>query len=103
MAVDTRIQPTFVNGKTTPLPIEGLISTGPRNYDIMPDGKFIVVVAASSTGLKAPTAQFSVTLNWFEELKRKVPLKRVCTHCAGSLARSVMGFDNFRSSAVRQF
>jgi hypothetical protein len=75
MAVDTQIQPTFVIGQTTPLPIEGLVSTGPRNYDIMPDGKFIVVVAASSIGLKAPTAQFSVTLNWFEELKRKVSLK----------------------------
>jgi hypothetical protein len=75
MAVDIQTQPAFVIGQTTPLPIEGLISTGHRNYDIMPDGKFIVVVAASSNGLKAPTAQFSVTLNWFEELKRRVTVK----------------------------
>ena len=45
MAVDIQTQPVFVIGQTARMPIEGLVSTGPRNYDIMPDGKFIVVVA----------------------------------------------------------
>ena len=73
MSVDIlQTQPAFVIGKTTPLPIEGMISTGPRSYDIMPDGKFIVILPAGSN---AGTPQFSVTLNWLEELKQRVPVK----------------------------
>ena len=75
-AVDIQTQPTFTVGKTTPLPIEGIISTGPRGYDITPDGKFIVMLpsAAAQSG-KASAQQFDVTLNWFEELKQRVPSK----------------------------
>jgi serine/threonine-protein kinase len=75
MAVDVQTQPSFVFGKTTALPIEGMISTGPRSYDIMPDGKFIVVLSAGSNAGKSPAPQFSVTLNWLEELKQRVPVK----------------------------
>jgi hypothetical protein len=48
-----------------------------RAWDILPDGRFIGVVPASepeSSGAPA-TPQFRVVLNWFEELKARVPAK----------------------------
>jgi hypothetical protein len=77
MSVDIQTQPSFAVGKTTPLPIEGIIDTGPRSYDITPDGKYFLVMVAKSQvdPTKAPSEQFNVTLNWFEELKQRVPVK----------------------------
>ena len=47
-------------------------TTGPRNYDLSPDGKrFLMIkdaVVAESAG-----PQIIVVQNWFEELKRKIP------------------------------
>jgi hypothetical protein len=42
--VDIQTQPSFVSGKTTPLPIQGIVASGPRPYDITPDGKYFVVM-----------------------------------------------------------
>jgi len=36
------------------------------NYDVTPDGHFVMV--------KNDPARLNVVLNWFEELKRKVPI-----------------------------
>ena len=49
------------------------ILLGPgRNFDITPDGKqFIVVMPATTAGDEQ--GQIAVTLNWFEELRRRVP------------------------------
>ena len=38
----------------------------PKYYDVAPDGRFLVVEDRSTT-------QFNVVLNWFEELKQRVP------------------------------
>ena len=47
----------------------------PRNHDIAPDGKRLITVG-DATESGAPTApQIRVVLNWFEELKDKVPTK----------------------------
>ena len=48
-----------------------------RNNDITLDGKrFLGVVAAGQTASGAPAApQIQVVLNWFEELKARVPTK----------------------------
>jgi len=78
MAVDVQIQRGFVAGKTTPLPIEGIVyGAGPRPYDVTPDGQHFVVMVpkAQPTPDKAPPEQINVTLNWFEELKQRVPAK----------------------------
>jgi Tol biopolymer transport system component len=77
MAADVQTQPSFLVVKTTPLPIEGIIGeTGPRNYDITPDGKFIVMVPRSqSDSDKAAPEQINISLNWIEELKQRVPVK----------------------------
>jgi hypothetical protein len=42
-----------------------------RNYSVSADGRSFVFV--KSPGLLDLTSQLVVTLNWFEELKRKVP------------------------------
>ena len=76
LSVDVQTQPTFAFGKTTALPIEGIVAGGPRAYDITPDGKyFIVMLPASTTDPgKAAPPQINITLNWFEELKQRVPV-----------------------------
>jgi serine/threonine-protein kinase len=69
-AVSVTTQPSFTFGSPAPIPRGGLMgtNTGPRTYDVLPDGRFIGVVAA---GL-AP--QIHVVLNWFEDLKQRVPV-----------------------------
>ena len=76
MAVDIQTQRGFVFGKTTPLPIEGIITTGPRPYDVTPDGKYFVVMVPRSQAEAGTTIpdQINVTLNWFEDLKQRVPI-----------------------------
>jgi len=76
--VDVEIQPSFVIRKTTPLPIKGVIGeTGPRSYDTTPDGKHFVVMLPKpyADADKAPSEQINITLNWFEELKQRVPVQ----------------------------
>jgi eukaryotic-like serine/threonine-protein kinase len=78
--VDVRTEPSFSTGRPTTLPIEGTIHpVAQRNYDITPDGKqLIVVLPASASGsgsARAASPQITVVLNWFEELKTRVPIK----------------------------
>jgi hypothetical protein len=49
-----------------------------RNYDLTPDGKILGLVDASErTQSGNPDApEFRVVLNWFEELKARVPAKQ---------------------------
>jgi serine/threonine-protein kinase len=76
-AVSVTTRPSFSFGNPVITP-RVFIERGPtveRTYDVMPDGRFLAVVAAgqnSTTG--APSApQIQVVLNWFEELKTRVP------------------------------
>ena len=62
-------------GRPESLPVTGILrdtfSGGDRNYDIMPDGqKFLVVRRPEQTG----QPQIYIILNWFEELKERVPV-----------------------------
>jgi hypothetical protein len=41
-----------------------------RNFDLLPDGRFIGVVEAAET-----QPQVHVVLNWLEELKERVPAR----------------------------
>ncbi len=74
MAVDISTQPGFVAGKPRQL-FEGDYVPDPyarANYDVSPDGqRFLMLKPSEQTG-NAPT-QINVVLNWFEELKRRVP------------------------------
>ncbi len=47
-----------------------------RAFDITPSGKFVgLVEGRAETGVPADS-QFQVVLNWFEELKARVPTKQ---------------------------
>jgi hypothetical protein len=75
MAVDVATQPSFSAGKPRML-FEGqylttdwpLIST---SYDVSADGQRFLMVKATEQASSA--TQINVVLNWFEELKQKVP------------------------------
>jgi hypothetical protein len=57
------------------LPIEDFIVTANyRDYDITPDGEKFIVVMRETETTEAARPQINVVLNWFEELKERVPL-----------------------------
>jgi Tol biopolymer transport system component len=71
MAVPIQIYPIFEAGTPTLL-FEGSFSYGyldwSFSYDISPDGKRFVMAKKGDTPI-----ELNVVLNWFEEIKRKVP------------------------------
>jgi Tol biopolymer transport system component len=74
MAVDVATQGTFSAGKPKVL-FEGSYVPTPRSfpdYDVSPDGQRFLMLKANEQAQGAP-AQINVVLNWFEELKQKVP------------------------------
>src|SRR5262245_37729193 len=76
--VDVQTGPAFSFGKSAPLPITGAIQNigSPRNYDMTPDGKFIIVLnAEQDQNTQSSTPQLNVVLNWFRELQERVPVK----------------------------
>jgi hypothetical protein len=46
---------------------------GNRGYDVSPDGERFVMVNDGEPANASP--QMNVVLNWFEELKQRVPVK----------------------------
>ena len=75
-------QPDFAFGNSSPLPKPSfwLDNAGDltRQYDVMPDGqRFIVRISAGSAGQAdaGGQTQIQVVLNWFEELKQRVPVR----------------------------
>jgi serine/threonine-protein kinase len=74
MAVDIATQPSFAAGKPRML-FEGHYLPTPAtfpNYDVSPDGQHFLMLKPNEQAQAAPT-QINVVLNWFEELKRRVP------------------------------
>jgi serine/threonine protein kinase/Tol biopolymer transport system component len=74
MAVDIATQPNFAAGKPRML-FEGKYQPSPGtapNYDVSPDGQRFLMLKPVEQAQSAPT-QINVVLNWFEELKRRVP------------------------------
>jgi serine/threonine-protein kinase len=74
MAVDIATQPSFTAGKPRML-FEGQYlptTTTPPNYDVSADGQRFLMLKSVEQAQTAPT-QINVVLNWFEELKQKVP------------------------------
>ncbi len=49
--------------------------TARRYYDVSADGKRLLVLTRGDEGTNTEARQINVVLNWFEELKRLVPLK----------------------------
>ena len=77
--VDVQTDSGFTFGKPVPLPIEGsLHPVAQRNYDVTPDGKQLLVVLPlpnTQGDLAKRTQQINIVVNWFEELKARVPAK----------------------------
>jgi hypothetical protein len=48
-------------------------STVPRTYDVLPDGRFVMI---QLDGGENAQQDIAVVLNWFEELKQRVPITR---------------------------
>jgi Tol biopolymer transport system component/predicted Ser/Thr protein kinase len=74
MAVDIVTQLGFAAGKPRVL-FDGPYLPSPvtfPNYDVSPDGQRFLMLKPSEQAQAAPT-QINVVLNWFEELKRRVP------------------------------
>ena len=74
MAVDVATQPGFAAGKPRKL-FEGKYERAPipvANYDVSGDGQRFLMLKPSEQA-QAATTQINVVLNWFEELKRRVP------------------------------
>jgi serine/threonine-protein kinase len=78
VAVTIQTQPSFSFGVPVPLPFEGMLQQGfERQYDVSPDGKrFLVLLPATPDERESrPTQQINIVLNWFEELKQRVPTR----------------------------
>jgi len=82
MAVPVSTMPTLKIGQPKVL-FEGDYELGPggprtnSNYDVTPDGQRFLMVAPESTadtGQPAFRPNINIVLNWFEELKRRVPV-----------------------------
>jgi serine/threonine protein kinase/Tol biopolymer transport system component len=74
MAVEITAQPSFIVGKPRML-FEGRYRPTPAtspNYDVSPDGQRFLMLKPVEQAQSTPT-QINVVLNWFEELKRRVP------------------------------
>jgi Tol biopolymer transport system component len=76
-AVSVTTHPAFAFGHAVPVPRKFIpgAPTVRALYDVTPKGRFVGVVPVGDTGAIYSAPQIEVVLNWFEELKRLVPLK----------------------------
>ena len=77
-SVSVTTLPTFAFGNPValPRPFPGAAPNVRRPYDITPDGRFVSAIAAGQSPSRRPTApQIQVVLNWFTELKQRVPTR----------------------------
>ena len=77
MSVDVRTESGFAYANPTRLS-EGVslaAGGGAWPYDVTPDGRqFVVVTSADDADSETvPNPEIRVTLNWFEELRQRVP------------------------------
>ncbi len=74
-AVDIETTPAVTFGGPQPIPVRLVV--GGRPLDIMPDGERFVVVSMAeviNAGEQSAPDQINIILNWFEELKERVPV-----------------------------
>jgi Tol biopolymer transport system component len=76
--VSLQTGPSFTFGRTVGLPgplMQDSRSSELRDYDILPDGRFIGFVAGQDTSGNAGEPEIRLVLNWFEELRQRVPVR----------------------------
>jgi Tol biopolymer transport system component len=77
VSVDVQTQPAFSFGTPKPLPVEGIATNQERGgFAVMPDSKHFIVLLPPSQAERGNVSpgQINITINWFEELKQRVPL-----------------------------
>ena len=77
MGVDVATEPAFAFGNEQVLGMRGFVSPGGgiASYDITPDGQqFLMIFPADQEDFVAEHRQINIVLNWFEELKERVPV-----------------------------
>jgi serine/threonine-protein kinase len=77
MAVPVSTDGSFTPGKPVEF-FEGHYAVDPfakdmQNYDVAPDGRFVMIKEGEDGGQDPAPVQIHVVLNWFQELKRLVP------------------------------
>jgi eukaryotic-like serine/threonine-protein kinase len=78
VAARVTLQPSFVIGNPVRLPSADLQVWRPdwwRQYDISRDGRRIGLIPADKSLIPGNTRVIQVVLNWFEELKQRLPVK----------------------------
>ncbi len=76
-SVDIVTEPAFAFSNEQTLPVEGFNVIGYyRDYDISPDGERLLMVFPADRPDSGEPArlQINIVLNWFEELKERVPV-----------------------------
>ena len=72
------MRPTFGFGLPTAFPGSGLpLNATPTtllNHDVAPDGRFVTIVTEGQFGGNRVGGNIVVVQNWFEELRRLVPV-----------------------------
>jgi len=76
VSINTQPSVTFGSPMLLPatVPRPGLISTTVRGFDLLPDGRILTLVPAADQSATL-RSEIRVVLNWFDELKRLVPVK----------------------------
>jgi serine/threonine-protein kinase len=78
VVVGVETVPNLLFGRASFLPplTTDRISIDVKDYDVMPDGRFVSTMAAEQSGPGTTAApQIRVVFNWFEELKARAPVK----------------------------
>ncbi len=76
-SVDIVTEPAFAFSNEQTLPVEGFtVVGGHRDYDMSPDGERLLMVFPADRPDSGEPArpQINIVLNWFEELKERVPV-----------------------------
>jgi Tol biopolymer transport system component len=74
-AVDVQTEPTFKVGNPRLLFQKAYSSGIGHIWDLSPDGKRFLMMKEADTAAAGAPRKINVVLNWFEELKQRVPLE----------------------------
>ena len=75
MVVSVTVDPTFEPG-TPEVLFEGPYVSAPGGYDVAADGRFLMITLPGDPTGGGAGPKLNIVLNWFEELKRRVPTGR---------------------------
>jgi eukaryotic-like serine/threonine-protein kinase len=73
--VTTGVGATFGTPVRFPASVTGdRVASEPRAWDILPDGRFVGITSTAEDAVRDSSPGLRLVLNWFEELKQRVPV-----------------------------